>query len=227
MPRVQGLTKPTRIKSTKQERAKIARGLTSARNSPWVGMALRSDQSGQAKCTCSWLAGIDLKFSKGDIPWFTVTPIELAKKRRNRNIKSKIKYLTKQMNDAQFQKDKLLLKIEYARDGKPWDDIGCDSNKGVDVLKSYKSRIQALKGDFLLPKILNTSKWSETDYLDSDDNALHPKKCLSQNRILKPLKLSVSYHFEDEEKELKNIDLCKRNLITNLKNRTKDLSKSM
>ncbi|GJY88014.1 hypothetical protein Tco_0502642, partial [Tanacetum coccineum] len=34
------------------------------------------------------------------------------------------------------------------------------------------------------------------------------------------------YHFEDEEKELKNIDLCKRNLITNLKNRTKDLSKS-
>ncbi|GJW41532.1 hypothetical protein Tco_0067377 [Tanacetum coccineum] len=59
------------------------------------------------------------------------------------NIKSKIKYLTKQMNDAQFQKDKLLLKIEYARDGKPWDDICCDSNKGVDVLKSVKRRLSS------------------------------------------------------------------------------------
>ncbi|GJR99716.1 hypothetical protein Tco_0316225, partial [Tanacetum coccineum] len=30
------------------------------------------------------LDGIDLKFSKGDMPWFTVTPIERTKKRRNR-----------------------------------------------------------------------------------------------------------------------------------------------
>ncbi|MFS8002001.1 putative plus-end-directed kinesin ATPase transcription factor bZIP family [Helianthus anomalus] len=37
--------------------------------------------------------------------------------------------LTKQEIDAQFEKDKLLLKIESARDGKPWDEIDCDLNK--------------------------------------------------------------------------------------------------
>ncbi|GJR64668.1 putative reverse transcriptase domain-containing protein [Tanacetum coccineum] len=36
MPLVQGLAKHTQIKSTKQEHAKIARGLTSEQNSPWV-----------------------------------------------------------------------------------------------------------------------------------------------------------------------------------------------
>ncbi|GJU56584.1 ribonuclease H-like domain-containing protein [Tanacetum coccineum] len=57
MPRVQGLTKHTRIKSAKQERAKIARGLTSEQNSPWVGMTLRSDQRGQANArVLGWLA---------------------------------------------------------------------------------------------------------------------------------------------------------------------------
>ncbi|GJY74753.1 hypothetical protein Tco_0479184 [Tanacetum coccineum] len=43
----------TRFKSTKTERAKIDIGLTYEKNSPWVGKALRSDQRGQAKCTCS------------------------------------------------------------------------------------------------------------------------------------------------------------------------------
>nr|GEV24936.1 hypothetical protein [Tanacetum cinerariifolium] len=43
MLRARGLTKPTRFKSTKKERAKIARGLTSEPNLPWVGMTLRSN----------------------------------------------------------------------------------------------------------------------------------------------------------------------------------------
>ncbi|GJR00002.1 hypothetical protein Tco_0522986 [Tanacetum coccineum] len=40
-----GLTKPTRFKSTKQERAKIARGLTSEPNLPWVGMTLSLNEA--------------------------------------------------------------------------------------------------------------------------------------------------------------------------------------
>ncbi|GJT32174.1 hypothetical protein Tco_0922593 [Tanacetum coccineum] len=40
MPRARGLTKPTRFKSTKQERTKIVRGLNSEPNLPWVRMTL-------------------------------------------------------------------------------------------------------------------------------------------------------------------------------------------
>lgn len=93
-------------------------------------------------------------------------------------LQANVEYLTKQATDAQFEKDKLLLKIESARDGKPWDEIDCDSNKEVDVLKSYKSRIQELEADLLGSKRFNSSKRSEIDYLDLDDNALHPKSCL-------------------------------------------------
>lgn len=51
-------------------------------------------------------------------------------------------------------------------------------SQDVDVLKSYKSRIQELEADLIRSKRLNSSKRSEIDYLDLDDNALHPKSCL-------------------------------------------------
>ncbi|KAM0067261.1 hypothetical protein Hdeb2414_s0002g00058911 [Helianthus debilis subsp. tardiflorus] len=57
--------------------------------------------------------------------------------------------LTKQEIDAQFEKDKLLLKIDSARDGKPWDEIDCDSNKVLGYYQSKnrprESRSRALK----------------------------------------------------------------------------------
>nr|GEX34809.1 hypothetical protein [Tanacetum cinerariifolium] len=45
--------KEIRIKSTKRERVKIVKGLTSRRNSPWVGRGPGSDKETQTKCTCS------------------------------------------------------------------------------------------------------------------------------------------------------------------------------
>ena len=61
-----GSDKETRIKSTKRERVKIVKGLTSRRNSPWVGRGPGSDKETQTNCTCStvWVA-FDLKFPRG------------------------------------------------------------------------------------------------------------------------------------------------------------------
>ncbi|PWA55123.1 P-loop containing nucleoside triphosphate hydrolases superfamily protein [Artemisia annua] len=131
-----------------------------------------------------------------------------------------VEYLTKQATDAQFEKDKLLLKLESARDGKPWDEIDCDSNKDVDVLKSYKSRIQELEGELLRSKRLNASKRTEIDYLDLDDNALHPKSCLFPESDSKTVE--VVDNFEDEEKELEHCSLQEK-----LDNELKELDKRL
>nr|GEV02475.1 kinesin-like protein KIN-4C [Tanacetum cinerariifolium] len=131
-----------------------------------------------------------------------------------------VEHLTKQATDAQFEKDKLLLKIESARDGKPWDEIDCDSNKDVDVLKSYKSRIQQLEGDLLRSKRLNTSKRTEIDYLDLDDHALHPKTSLFPESDSKTAE--AVDNFEVEEKELEHCSLQEK-----LDNELKELDKRL
>nr|GEX57299.1 hypothetical protein [Tanacetum cinerariifolium] len=56
-----GSDKETQIKSTKRERVKIVKGLTSRRNSPWVGRGPGSDKETQTKCTCSMVGWHRLK----------------------------------------------------------------------------------------------------------------------------------------------------------------------
>ncbi|KAI7731992.1 hypothetical protein M8C21_030180 [Ambrosia artemisiifolia] len=95
-------------------------------------------------------------------------------------------HLTKQAIEAQFEKDKLLLKLESARDGKPWDEIDSDSNKDADLLKTYVTKVQELEGELLRLRRINTSKRSELiDYMDLDDNVLHPKSSLFPESDLK------------------------------------------
>ncbi|KAJ3700592.1 hypothetical protein LUZ61_004297 [Rhynchospora tenuis] len=54
--------------------------------------------------------------------------------------------LVQKATDAQMEKDQLILKIEQARGGKPWDEIDCmDNEQDVDLIKSYLSRIQQLE----------------------------------------------------------------------------------
>ncbi|PWA47531.1 Kinesin, motor domain-containing protein [Artemisia annua] len=75
----------------------------------------------------------------------------------------------------------------------------------VDVLKSYKLRIQELEAELLQTKRLNSSKRSETDYLDLDGNALHQKSCLFP--VLDSETTEVVDNFEDEEKEVEHCSL--------------------
>ncbi|KAJ0571875.1 putative plus-end-directed kinesin ATPase [Helianthus annuus] len=129
--------------------------------------------------------------------------------------------LTKQAIDAQFEKDKLLLKIESARDGKPWDEIDCDSNKDVDLLKTYVSKVQELEGELLRLRRLNTSKRSELiDYMDLDDTVLNPKSNLFPESDLKSTE--VAGDSEDEVKELEHCSLQEK-----LDNELKELDKRL
>ncbi|KAI3672531.1 hypothetical protein L6452_38620 [Arctium lappa] len=132
-----------------------------------------------------------------------------------------VEHLTKQAIDAQFEKDRLLLKIESARDGKPWDEIDCDSNQDVDLLKTYASKIQELEGELLHMRRLNTSKRSELiDYLDLDDNVLHPKSGLFPESDSKGAE--VVGDSEDEEKEIEHCSLQEK-----LDNELKELDKKL
>nr|XP_043640176.1 kinesin-like protein KIN-4C [Erigeron canadensis] len=127
-------------------------------------------------------------------------------------------HLTKQAIDAQFEKDKLLLKLESARDGKPWDVIDCDSNQDMDLLKTYVSKIQDLEGELLRLRKLNTSKRNELiDYLDLEDNVLHPQSSLFPESDSK-----VPGDSEDEEKELEHCSLQEK-----LDNELKELDKRL
>ncbi|CAH1454168.1 unnamed protein product [Lactuca virosa] len=130
-------------------------------------------------------------------------------------------HLTKQATDAQFEKDKLLLKLESARDGKPWDENNCDSNKDVGLLKTYVSKIQELEGELMRTRRLNTSKRTELiDFLDLDETVLNPKSNLFPGSDSKPAE--VAGNPEDEEKELEHCSLQEK-----LDNELKELDKKL
>ncbi|XP_042407654.1 kinesin-like protein KIN-4C isoform X1 [Zingiber officinale] len=52
--------------------------------------------------------------------------------------------------DAQVEKDKLILKIESARNGKSWDEIDeTEKDKEIDLIKGYASKIQELEAELM------------------------------------------------------------------------------
>ncbi|XP_074591103.1 kinesin-like protein KIN-4C [Curcuma longa] len=52
--------------------------------------------------------------------------------------------------DAQVEKDKLILKIESARNGKSWDEIDeTEKDKEIDLIKGYASKIQELEAELI------------------------------------------------------------------------------
>lgn len=102
-----------------------------------------------------------------------------------------------------------MLKLESVRDGKPWDDVDCDSNKDVALLKKI----------FL--RTLNTSKRTEhIDFLDLDESVLNPKKNLFSGSDSKYAEVVVNP--EDEEKEQEHCSLQEK-----LDNELKELNKRL
>ncbi|KAL4566073.1 hypothetical protein LXL04_030183 [Taraxacum kok-saghyz] len=132
-----------------------------------------------------------------------------------------VEHLTKKATDAQFEKDKLLLKLESARDGKPWNETDSDSNKDVSLLKSYVSKIQELEGELMRVRRSNTSKRTELiDFLDLDESVLNPKSGLFPGPDSKAA--DVVANPEDEEKELEHCSLQEK-----LDNELKELDKRL
>ncbi|KAI8550248.1 hypothetical protein RHMOL_Rhmol06G0089900 [Rhododendron molle] len=82
-------------------------------------------------------------------------------------------HLAQRALDAQVEKDKLIMRIESARNGKSWDEIDSTSDQDLDLVKSYVSKIQELEGELLRLQNLNSSK--VVDCLELDDDALHSR----------------------------------------------------
>ncbi|KAK9026384.1 hypothetical protein V6N11_039224 [Hibiscus sabdariffa] len=105
--------------------------------------------------------------------------------------------------DAQVEKDKLLMQIESARNGKPWDEIDSNVNQDFDLTKTYVLKIQELEGELIRLKRLNNSKRSRlSDCVDSDDGG-NSKNSLFSSRE----DYLSSDEIEDNEKELEHSSL--------------------
>ncbi|GAB2273805.1 Kinesin-like protein KIN-4C [Dionaea muscipula] len=89
----------------------------------------------------------ELKILKKKICLLESSNSELQHELREQQIKSE--HLSQRAIEAQIEKDKLIMKIEAARNGKSWDDIEFDGDQDVDMVKMYVSRIQELEGELV------------------------------------------------------------------------------
>lgn len=79
-------------------------------------------------------------------------------------------HLAQNAVDAQFEKDKVIMKLESVRNGKSLDEIDSNFEQDVDLMKNYIAKIQGLEGELLRLQNLNCSKRSAIDdFLGSDD----------------------------------------------------------
>lgn len=110
--------------------------------------------------------------------------------------------LSKQALDAQVEKDKLILKIESARNGKPWDEIDCmETTQKLDLLSGYVSRIQELETELLLHRdSYNPSQNGFMDCLAIEKDPIFP--CLDDlGRVPDGRSINYSNEVEEDEKE--------------------------
>ncbi|KAF3329159.1 chromosome-associated kinesin KIF4 [Carex littledalei] len=116
--------------------------------------------------------------------------------------------LTQKATAAQVEKDQLILKIEAARGGKPWDEIDdLDNEKDVDLIKSYLSRIQQLEAELRKNKSISScprNAFYERLELDKDD--------ISEDlgSVGEVESSNASIEGEDEEKEMEHSSLQDR-----------------
>ncbi|KAJ4962241.1 hypothetical protein NE237_022180 [Protea cynaroides] len=120
-------------------------------------------------------------------------------------------HLAKRAIDAQVEKDKLILKIESARNGKSWDDIDSgDVIQEFDLVKTYVSRIQQLEGELTrLQSLSNSSRERFIDSLDLEDDSLRSKSPFLDDlpSVCDDKAISVSDEMEEAEKELEHSSL--------------------
>ncbi|CAL5332676.1 unnamed protein product [Camellia sinensis] len=157
----------------------------------------------------------ELEILKHKISLLEASNAELRVELQERRIACE--HLTQRALDAQVEKDKLVMKIESARNGKSWDEIDSNSDQDFDLVKTYVSKIQELEGQLLRLQNLNSSKESKhsvfvVDCLELDDNGLHSKNSystsiheLSSGSDIKDV--NINGEVEDEVKELEHSSL--------------------
>ncbi|XP_031478571.1 kinesin-like protein KIN-4C [Nymphaea colorata] len=103
--------------------------------------------------------------------------------------------------DAEVEKDKLIMKIESARNRKSWDEVDGEdiSAEGIDLLKNYATKVQRQEAEILHLKNLCQSKQDNAvDCFDLEDH--EPSFCNGKDA-------TFSGEAEVEEKELEHCAL--------------------
>ncbi|XP_044510244.1 kinesin-like protein KIN-4C [Mangifera indica] len=153
----------------------------------------------------------DLQILKHKVSLLEASNSELQRELQERRVTCE--HLTQCALDAQVEKDKLIMQIESARNGKSWDEIECSSTKDFDLLKTYVSKIQELEGELLRVKSSCNSKRSRNaDNVEFDDDGFHSKNvlfpCINEfSSDCDTKALDISDEIEDEEKELEHSSL--------------------
>ncbi|KAF5746767.1 kinesin-like protein BC2 [Tripterygium wilfordii] len=156
-------------------------------------------------------ASDELQILKRKICLLEASNVELQRKIQEQQVTCE--NLTQRAIDSQVEKDKLILKLEGARKGKPWDEIDSNSDQGYDLLKTYVSKIQELEDNLSRVKNHCNSKRSPfVDYVESDDSTLHCGKelfpCLNElSSDCDSTAVDVSDDADDDEKEIEHSSL--------------------
>ncbi|XP_031377202.1 kinesin-like protein KIN-4C isoform X3 [Punica granatum] len=126
----------------------------------------------------------ELQLLKHKISLLEASNVELQKELQERQVSCE--HLMQRAIDAQVEKDKLIMQIESARNGKSWDEIEIHSEKEYDLIKNYVSKIQELEGELLRLQNLHHSKHRVTEWTDSEDDGLNVKNesftCLNEKQ---------------------------------------------
>ncbi|XP_010277504.1 PREDICTED: kinesin-like protein KIN-4C isoform X2 [Nelumbo nucifera] len=155
----------------------------------------------------------ELEILKHKISVLEASNAELHRELQERQIACD--HLSQRALDAQVEKDKLIMKIESARNAKCWDEIDCGNMKQeFDLMKAYVSKIQELEGELLRLQSLNNS--SSTRFMDSlnlEDDGLRSKhaylaECLHDLPSVCDRKATeVSDEMDEVEKELEHTSI--------------------
>ncbi|KAL5777374.1 hypothetical protein ACOSP7_010300 [Xanthoceras sorbifolium] len=153
----------------------------------------------------------ELQILKQKVSLLEASNAELQRELQERRVTCE--HLTQRALEAQVEKDKLVMKIESARNGKSWDEIECTSNQDSDLLTTYVSKIQELEGELLRVKNSHNLKRSRaSDCVDSDDDRFRSKNvlfpCLNEfSSDCDTKAVDIPDEIEVEEKELEHSSL--------------------
>ncbi|GAA0144720.1 microtubule binding motor protein [Lithospermum erythrorhizon] len=146
----------------------------------------------------------ELQTLKHKISLLEASNVELRRELQERQISCE--HLSQRAIDAQVERDMLVMKIESARNGKPWSDVESVTNEESDLLKNYISKIQELEGELLRLQSSKTSKKRDPiPYTKVDGDMFHSKSSCGIESEMRGL--NISGEIEDEAKVIEHSSL--------------------
>ncbi|KAK4757935.1 hypothetical protein SAY87_019236 [Trapa incisa] len=152
----------------------------------------------------------ELQLLKHKVSLLEASNMELQRELQERQISCD--HLARRAINAQVEKDKLIMQIESARNGKSWDDIDIYSDKEYDLINNYVSKIQELEGELLRLQNVPNLQHHVTECTDSDVDGLNVMDesftCLNELSSHPSVKdLHISDDSCVKEKEMEHSDL--------------------